>query len=265
MPRTSSGPRRFVSNFNLQVGPLSVVGSLTPMVATEARQATAFPYACPECEDVTPVAQGYTCTSPDQHGPFAPGDLSRSRELPNGSWVRLSEEQYVAARGSDLPPNVLRVTVHPAEQVDLIAHGTAYRFAPEVADPTFAALLALVDQSNKAFIGVANLRGHEGLFQLRVRDGNMVIEKMTWPESLNAFDRVEIEPDQAVLGAAKGMLDRITVDFEPKDYLSQQIARARALTASLAGEATPASGTETTLAQTQTREDLLAVLSTFAA
>jgi non-homologous end joining protein Ku len=261
MPR-STAPRRYVSNFTLQVGPISVSGSLTPLVSTESREATRFPFICPDCESVTQVRQGYTCAQ--GHGPFGPGDLARSRELPDGSWVRISEEEYVAARGSDLPANVLRVAVHPTDQIRLVPHGTSYVFAPAIADPTFAALMKLVDESGKAFVGVANLRGHEGVFQLQVHDGNLVIEKAVWPESLNEFEPVNVEPDVAIYGAALGMLDRIQVDFKADDYKSGSIARAKALTERLAGDQSLQQEANGEPEFPSSREDVLAILNQYA-
>jgi DNA end-binding protein Ku len=260
MPRSTS-PRRYISDFNLQVGPISITGSLTPLVSTESREATRFPFICPTCEPVTPVSQSYVC--PEGHTNSV-GDLARSRELPDGTLVRLSEEEYAAVRVPDLPANVLRVSVHPAEQVSLVDHGTSYCFQPPVIDPTFAALIKLIQDSDKAFLGVANLRGHEGLFQLSVFEGNLILAKKTWPESINEFITPDVAPDMAIVGAAGGMLDRISSDFDPENFRSQHVARAKELTARLAGDQTVQHAESNTTESPASREDLLAILNSFA-
>lgn len=260
MPR-STAPRRYVSDFHLQVGPLSITGSLTPLVSTESREVTRFPYACPECDDVAEVAQTYVCAA--GHSNTA-GDLARSRELPDGTMVRLSDEEYAAARVPDLPANVLRVSVHPADQVRLVPHGTSYCFQPPVADPTFATLVKLIDDSDKAFIGVVNLRGNEGLFQLNVLNGVLVMSKMVWPEAVNEFTATDIEPDAALLGAAGGMLDRIATDFDPENFRSQQVAKARELTERLAGSQPTTTESSSKVETPASKAELLDLLNSYA-
>lgn len=263
MPR-SSGPRAFIGALSLQVGPLSTTGRLVPLISTESREDNRFPLVCPECDDAQPVAQGYSCSN--EHGPFTIGQCGRSRTLADGTLAKITEAQYKEARESKLTKDTFRATVHNAADAEgLIFDGdTAYVFQSPPGDQVAAVLTKLITETDKVFLSICNFRGNEALYRLMVWNGQLMLRKVLWPAQLNQFDAPTTEVDDALFGAAKGMIDRIVADFDVESYRSDTVARARALTASLQVGDVPEPESAAP-AMPKERVDLLELLNAYAA
>lgn len=241
--------------FTISLGPLNLIGRLIPVLATGSQDYADFCVVCPECPEPVRPRQGYTCEN--GHGPYPLADLDRARDTDDGL-VRVTKEEYEAARHSDLPLNHCRVSVHPAEQVDTLTRpsGQGYVFIPDVDSREHDLVLAL-SMADQALVAAVNVRHFEGLYRLQSWNGNLVLQRLLWPKELNEFAPREIDVDAAHLDAGLTMLDRLSDDFEPEDYVATTRQKLEALNAALEGteiESTP---------RTERRDDLLDVLSSF--
>lgn len=242
----TKAPRKFVSDFTLQVGPIQVNGFLTTLVKPERENK--YKSVCPLCDKPHLVKQQYICTNEapavqndPKHGPFVQNDLTvKARETDDGL-VKVTKEELEAARTSELPVNVFRATVHPREEVELHTYSgdKSYVFTPKHPDEYFALLLSMISNPDNAFVAICNVKKIEGFYRLKVWNGNIVLEKLLWPESLNQFDTLRFETDHAVVGAAEAMIDRIRTPFDPDNYRSSVLDRLRAINEALGGTPDP--------------------------
>lgn len=236
MPRRIVGPRAYVRDMVVQLGPLMTTGRLVPVIATGAREYKEFTTCCPDCEEPNRPSQGYTC---DQgHGPYSISQLHRAKDVGDGTLVRVSQEEYEAARRSSLPLNRFVASVHPKDQFEAITWDAenAYVLQPDTMNDEFALMVKLVRDTDKVFVAVVNLRHSEGLFRLAVWGNNLVVQKVLWPAEVNTLATPGLEVDVSAFNAAAGMLERISADFDPDTYQSSVKARLEELTASLSGE-----------------------------
>ena len=260
----TKAPRKFVSDFTLQVGPISTNGFLTTLVKPERENK--YKSVCPLCEEPHTVKQQYICTNEAEannpkHGPFVQNDLTvKARETDEGL-VKVTKEELEAVRISDLPLNVFRATVHPREEVEQHTYSgdKAYVFTPSHPDEYFALLVSMVGNPDNAFVAICNVKKNEGFYRLKVWNGNIVLEKLLWPESLNGFEPLNLETDERVVGAADAMIDRIRTPFDPEDYRSSVLDRLRAINEALGGTPDP----KKVKAPKEHKVDLLSALDSF--
>lgn len=235
MPKTK-GPRKYVSEFKLQVGPISMTGSLTNVVATSNEKAGTFFSVCPACDPPTRVKQQYVCEN--NHGPFVAGDLTVKGKEVDGVIVTVEKDELTAARTSELTLNTFRPTIHPRDQVEAstFVGDKSYVFTPNSVDEYFGLVTQMIADPENAFVGLCNVRNNEGFYRLQLWNGNIVLQKLLWPEDLNEFSSVEVNVSEDLQEAAGAMVERIKTDFDPSEYRSSIRERIRAINAALGVE-----------------------------
>lgn len=266
MPR-NTGPRSYVSEFQVRVGPINALGKLvklTKSASTSNADVEKFVSVTPT-DPPQPVKQRYVVDPDNPTELWTSGELHKARELEDGTLVRVSDDDVKEARKSKLPLNVFQATVHPIEDVEQGTYpgDNAYAFVPRQEDEYFAALVALVRDSGKAFIAQTNVRNFESLYRLVVWNDMIVLQKLLYPEDLNEFAPTTVEAPEAITQAAEGMLERIVQEFDPADYRSASRERLAALVEAIEnGDAPPAADTDTS--STASADDLLAAIESFA-
>ena len=228
------GPRAYVGEMLLAIGPVTTVGRLVPVLMSTRNEVREYRYVCPACDDPTIPTQGYSC--PNGHGPFPASEMHRAKVL-DDKLAKVSVEEYDAARTvTDLPLNTFRATVVDAESFEALTWdaANAYVFQPRQVDEHYGLLLRMLEESEgKAFISVANLQNNEGFYRLALWAGNIVVQKVMWPDEVNHFDAPRVTVSDESVDAALAMLDRITVEFQPEQFTSQVKAQLAALAESL--------------------------------
>src|SRR6476469_3868589 len=108
-------------------------------------------------------------------------DIAKGYQLPNGETVVLTDEDF-----ADLPLPTARVVdvlqFVPLEQIDPISFAKSYYLEPEKnAVKPYVLLRDALDASGKAGLVKVAIRNREQLATLRVREGVIVMETMSWP------------------------------------------------------------------------------------
>lgn len=229
------GPRAYVADFQIALGPINTIGKLVKVTKTGADEYKEFVSVCPECSDPTKPKQTYVC---DQGHSYTIGDLRKAKDV-DGTLHFVDKDEIDAAKKSDLPLNVLRPTVHPVADVwnNVWDSDNAYVFLPRIADEYHALLVRLIQDSGRAFVGMCNLRNNEGFFRLDVWQGHIVVQKVYWPGECNEFEPVPTSCDDETYEAAVSfIIDRTEKPFVPDEYQSTVKARLLALTSNLTGD-----------------------------
>lgn len=260
--KKQSGPRTYVSDFEIKVGPINALGKLVKVTKTGVDEYKEFVSVCPTCPEPVKPEQRYICPNDATHS-HPMRDLRKAKDI-DGDLKFVEKDEIDAARASDLPVNVLRLTVHPKDEVwnKLWDSDNAYVFIPRNADEWFALLLRLVETTDKAFIGMCNLRNHEGLFRLDVWQGHIVVQKVVWPDEINEFDALPIQADDTLFEAAIAMIEKVEQPFDPTNYKSQVKDKLAAITTSLGGD--PFAAVPSVPSKSESKLDVLAALQAFA-
>ncbi len=233
MATIPKGYKAYVSDFLVSVGPLMSKGELVKINKTD--DTAKYVSVCPDCTDPTKPRQTYICGTCNSDHPI--GELAKAK-VQNGVLAFVDKDAVADAKKSDLPKNVLKATVHPADEAwheTFNGGGNAYVFVPMVADEFYATLVRLVDDNSKAFLGICNLRNNEGLFQLRVWRDQLVVQKMAWPDEIDALEPAPLNTEPEVVALAREFMEKITVPFDASSYRSTIKERLAAINAALDG------------------------------
>lgn len=219
--------KAYVSNFIVHLGPITMNGRLLGVKKPGAKsKQSPFVMATPAGE---PVVQRYIVDGkPDTL--YEPSDLTRAVKKDDGTLAVVEHSGVVAdAKKSDLPKDVLNITVHPADSVDgaIYTDANSYVFEPDASDPVnlqwHALMLRLLDSDNYAFLGVCNLRNNEGLFKLTLWRNRIVVQQMVFPENVNDHGALEsdLTPDVSkdALKKATSMVTKLAVPFDAGSYV----------------------------------------------
>ena len=220
-----SKPRAYVSNFTMHFGPATVTGRLLPIRLPD--RAPKLHYCTPEGQ---PVKQCYI----DVDGKtYFTDELGRATMDEDGNLIPVNTEAVEAAKASSLPLNILNLTAHNADEIErhmFPSNNNAYIFEPVIKnssnkvidDPVNTQwhdfLNVLVRDSEATFVGMCNLRNHEGLFRLSHYQGYIVIQKMLYPEDLNQYEPIRPELDASVRDKALSVVRAMVQPFNPDDY-----------------------------------------------
>lgn len=258
----AKGPRSYVSEFTISVGPVNALGALVGVKATGAGDETKFVSVCPECPTPTKPSQRYICTTGHDH-PM--GELLKARELDDKTLAFVPKESLEDARKSALPLNVMRCTVHPATEVEAATFpsDSAYVFVPRNRDEYHDLLVRLVDDSGKAFVAQTNVRNHENFYRLSTWNGSLVIQRLYWPSEVNLFGSFDATIDKPVFNAAVAMIERVEEPFDPDTYVSTSKERLLELIAALDPNAPAPAAAPASQPRRVPTEDLLSALSAF--
>lgn len=217
---------KYVSDLTIRLGPIQTTGALLG-VRKSAKKAgkPQMKYVSPEGRDV------------EQRYVDAEGNVFKVEQLEKAAVVKDSTDEDVAlkvskaaveeAKASKLPKNVVNLTVHDAVDVERELYpsdANAYVFLPDDDDPAnvqwYELLVKLVGESDRAFVSVANIRNHEGLYRLTTWRGRLVLQRHLYPSEVNDHQALDtgVEIDKATLGKARKMVDKLAVPFDADEY-----------------------------------------------
>ena len=240
MAETVATPKTYISNFSIRLGPFAVTGKLVNVKAPEDKDAK-FKYMTPAGK---PVKQFYMAEGDDH--PYTPGELGRGKEV-NGKLVPVSTTEIEEAKDSGIVNNVMSVSVHPAKQVEssLWHSDSAYIFLPHAVDEYFGTLQALISNSpDYAFMSICKIKNFEGLYRLTLWNGNLVLEKMVYPEELNVLSGIDVEVDDKLLSLGTTLMEGLVSDFDPTEYRNTTRERLAAIAPAEGVIAVPVKGTK---------------------
>src|SRR5690625_480425 len=127
------------------------------------------------------------------------------------------KELPAAARGEI---DVVRFV--PAEQIDLITLDGSYYLKPDSkAAKAYALLLHTLQETNRTAIVTFALRQKTRLGVLRVREGDLVLQSMTWPDEVRAVESPDLEAVELTSkekDLASALVDHMTGDFDPDEF-----------------------------------------------
>ena len=243
MTATTNAPmKKYVTNFTIHLGTATVSGSLFPIRAksTAARPKLVSPHG-------NPVSQRYLDVVTEEI--FQPAECVRGVEKDDGSIALIETEDLALAKASQLPKDIMNVTVHDASEVESFlfpSDNNAYILYPTTADPInknwgdFIVSAVAGSEGKLAFLATVNLRGHEGLFRLTTWRGHLVIQKQLYPADLNPHDQYAPELTKKMQSKAVQVAQAMVKPFDPATYRDSVAERVNELAeASEAGVARP--------------------------
>lgn len=226
------------SDFRLHLGVMTIVGKAYPIRKSEKSGAgpkVEVKFASPLGNPVNRVWRDAVTLAVHEEG-----ELKR-QVISDGKSVILDASDVKAQTASDLPKNIMTVTVHNAEDVQSQVFSTAdnaYIFAVDPKDPDNVkwhniVVTALRDNPNKVLMGLCNFNNAECVFKLDLFRGYLIFQKQLTPDEINQHpDRapwadVRVTPER-VAGMAK-LFDKWTVPFDPADYKKSILEKRAAL------------------------------------
>jgi non-homologous end joining protein Ku len=235
--KTTANPelKKWISFFTVRLDALTFFGSVIP-IGKEDKNKPKFHLVTP---DGKPVSRAYI---DEKNNIFNEDDLIRTSVDEEGEGVLLTKEELEEARASELPKNVINLTVHDAAEVNTILYpaDNGYVFMPNTDDPRNKELndlvaAALQADPSKALLGICNLRGHEGLFRFSVWRGHLVFHKQRYPSEIKPHPIAVLDVPLAAVDAVKAGLERRVEPFDPDKFRNNTSERLRAALAKANG------------------------------
>ena len=231
--------RSYASSVTMRLGVATTVGRLAPIRASRSKKLD-FKLCTP---DAKPVRQVYI---DDDGNIYEKDQLGRAREE-DGILVPVSTEAVNEAKASELPLNIIDLTVHRAEDVNQYlfpSDNNAYIFEPVqksskgkiIIDPVNVQWhdfinVVLRDNPDIALMGKMNLQGYEGLYRLGLYQGLITVQKQLYPEDLNQFDFSTPDLDDETREMAVAASRSLIAGFDPSEYrnsISERLAAIQA-------------------------------------
>lgn len=223
-------PTTHISDLTLNFGPgpVSARGRLIGVCANDEGIEGKIRYASPD--GVNSVTRFYRDDVTGEE--YDESELGRRIEAKRSS-TPLDVEQLAEARKADLPLNILNINVHRMSDVqDLLipAKTGAYLFEPgrmvsknwrrdDPESENYAALIAhAIQDPNLAFIGLANIRHSQGIFQLRPWRGMITVRRVYYFEDIFDFDTTYMELDDRLKGIIDAQVPEFAVPFDAESY-----------------------------------------------
>jgi DNA end-binding protein Ku len=153
------------------------------------------------------------------------GDIAKGYQMPNGETVVLTDEDF-----ADLPLPTARVVdvlqFVPIDQIDPIYYAKSYYLEPEkTAVKPYVLLRDALNDSDMVALTKVAIRNREQLATLRVRDGVIVMETMLWPDEVREasfpFLDQDVEVRSQELAMARSLVESMAGDFDPTQYTDQ--------------------------------------------
>lgn len=220
--------RKHVSNFTVRLGPIAATGYLLPVRLSAAKD----PEGTPATHFVSPDGQKVFQVYSDINGnTFTQKELKKGTIGEDGKVSVVDEDELDEATVSELPSNILDLTIHPAETKDQVypEKSNGYVWVPHADEKKnvdlYNTILTAVRYSDKVFLGACNLKGHEGLYTLIEWRGHIVVQRVLYPASLNAHDTRDTRLPAQAKRAVLNIVDAMATEFEPDKYRNQVAAR----------------------------------------
>ena len=253
---------KYVGGFTLRLNAITTVGSLISVQESKKKTKASFVNVTP---DGRRVEQRYVpVDNPDGDEIYFPYQLEKAtvtKDDDDNEVVTLVGKENVAeASASQLPKNTLTLAVHDREEVDASVYhsgeANSYVFVPDSDDPAnvqwYELIRELVARSGKAFVGVANVKGYEGFFQLREWRGQIVLDRQLYPSDVKPHPVVGSVTDLKTSTYDKALkaVEKMTIPFDADAYVNDPINRvkeleAQAVAGTLDVDAVVASGSKT--------------------
>jgi non-homologous end joining protein Ku len=214
----------YVSEFNISLFPISLVGKLVTVKRTGAAQETALTNICPKCEVPTKPEQFYIC--PNHTDKYKSGELAKAKKV-GKDLVRVDPKQAKAAKSSLLPLDLLELTIHPAEEVESQTYrsANAYLFVPNVQSKQYGVLVDIIKDSQYAFIGQVNIKHNEYLVRLLTWQGFLIVQQLLYPEDVNEVETPVYEHSQEFVDTMLEFVQKNVVEFSAENYKNQAKVR----------------------------------------
>lgn len=219
----------YVSSLTIRLGPIVTQGKLISVQKPKSKQSKPqFHYITPEGSRVN-----RTFVDPETGTLYTEDELLKEETLSHAEIETgveaavVTQDQIDAQKGSVLPKNVVNLTVHDSEDVDeslFPGQTNAYVFIPDSQDPAneqwYAMLLSLVQDTDKAFVAVANIKNFEGIYRLGFWRGNLIIQKQVFPEDINPHEpaAVKFPVDDKALNKGRVIVAKMTKPFDFETY-----------------------------------------------
>lgn len=131
----------------------------------------------------------------------------------------LPKDQVQEIKESDLPKNIMNLTIHKAEEADMqmfpLKNSQSYVFYPDEKDPdnvqNYNLLVAVMQNSDLAFCSIVNLQNHEGLFRLSIWRNRLILVKQGYPEEINEH---ELPSEDQINLIPSNIIEKATSKFE---------------------------------------------------
>jgi DNA end-binding protein Ku len=159
--------------------------------------------------------------------------IVKGYEYEKDRYVIFTEEELERVPG-DRVRAIDVVSFVPLGEIDPIYFARPYYIAPEpVGIKAYRLLERALAESGKVALAKVTLRDKEYLATLRAKDGVFVLETMHWPDEIRepSFEdlakEVEIRPQE--LAMAKTLIENLTDDFDPTQFVDTYRERLEAL------------------------------------
>lgn len=231
MPKNVTKPkiRTHVSQFTLRLDILTLSGRLSGVRKSKTEIEVETHFVTPNGNRVNRVWRD-----------VATLEIFEEHELDRGVWsddtgdaTIVDADALKAVKKSDLLPNLLTMTVHDAVDVERYlfpSDNNAYLFEPDALSEQFNDLFvaALVQNPDKALLGMCNLRGHEGLYRVNVWRGHLIVQRQLYTTDINDHD-IAAAPglDPAIVTRFADIIESRTEVFDPERYRNVQVERLR--------------------------------------
>src|SRR4051794_11074277 len=147
-------------------------------------------------------------------------DIAKGYETEDGEMVILSDDD-IAELPSTSSREIAVEKFVPSEQIDLLLFEKSYYLEPEKSGAKPYALLrqALLDADRMAVVTVA-LRQRTSVAVLRVRDDEIVLQTMMWPDEVRTPDfSIEVGDVKATeVKMANMLVETLAGDFDPGEF-----------------------------------------------
>lgn len=245
--------RASASDVTLQVGLLSVTGSLYPLASTPPAGGVRLTSVCPTCNDDGAVSKTFTQhTCNAGHGPFEASEVLKATGSGKNLKVLASAEEVkeIRAEANQGPGKTCNLSAYPA---DLVAQATFPINTPYVfgtADEKNPAINLLresvgadggitTDEGNVVLLGEVQLRTDSPakLVTLRVRDGYLLVQEVARPENMNKFDEPSgKEVGESLRSQFSQLLAATVQDFDADDLKATSVEKFAAFVTERIGE-----------------------------
>lgn len=220
----------YVGDMTFRLGPLSFRGAMVAVRKPKASTKVTYKLVSPENDN--PVEQRYIDTVTKK----AYADAECKRKFDDvGEVAVLDIDTATKLRQSQLPNNVLTITVHPKDEVDEAlwwSDANGYLLFPDTKDPQNKELVeafvaAVQTSTDKAFLGVCSFRGNEGLFRLSIWRNQLIMHKILYPEEMQDHDFPPAPEVTADVNMIKAFFDKRVEAFNSEAYIDNVTRRQR--------------------------------------
>jgi non-homologous end joining protein Ku len=242
---------KYVSKLDIHLGQVTVSGALYPIRKSKGKGSG---YVKPQLVSPAgnPVKQYYKDEATGEF--WLPGECNKGVVKDDDSVVVLDTELLQEAKASELPKNVMVLSVHDQAEVEgqlFPSDNNAYILYPDSDNPInakwgeFITAAVSGSEGELAFLGMINLKNHEGLFRLTTWRGHLVVQKQLYPDELNPHEPLALDIPAKTADKAIAVAHKMKTVFEPGAYRDESQDRIALLAEETAAGKRPTAATKT--------------------